>query len=51
MVAEDGSRMAASYKVPPKFDEARPFECWKIKLISGCGLLTLTKRNKHFLLP
>lgn len=21
--------MAASYKVPPKFDEARPHKCWK----------------------
>ena len=21
--------MAANYKVPPKFDEARPYECWK----------------------
>lgn len=29
MVAEDGYKMAASYKVPPKFDEARPYECWK----------------------
>lgn len=28
LVAEDGLKMAANYSVPPKFDEARPYECW-----------------------
>lgn len=29
LVAEDGLKMAANYKIPPKFDEARSYESWK----------------------
>jgi len=29
LVAVRGSRMAANYKLPPKFDEKNSYECWK----------------------
>lgn len=40
-------RMAASYKVPPKFDEARPYECWKNKINVWMRVTDLDRKKQE----
>lgn len=38
--------MASSYKVPPKFDEARPYECWKNEVNIWTRVTELDKKKQ-----
>lgn len=38
--------MAASYKVPPQFDEARPYECWKNEVNIWTRVTDLDKKKQ-----
>lgn len=38
--------MAASYKVPPKFDETRPYECWKNEVNIWTRVTELDKKKQ-----
>lgn len=46
LVAEDGLKMAANYRVPPKFDETRPYECWKNELDIWRRVTDLDKKKQ-----
>ena len=46
MVAEDGLKMAANYRVPPKFDETRPYECWKNEVNIWSRVTELDKKKQ-----
>ncbi|CAL9706623.1 unnamed protein product [Knipowitschia caucasica] len=40
--------MVSNYRVPPKFDEARPYECWKNE-VSIWRLVTELDKTKQAL--